>query len=229
MPKGDRLGVEYIQRESLILPPLLWSAFLRHVALAQEGGVTLSDLATVSGRTKSAISKALNGHSEMGLFAALSIFEELGFDPSPYFRSLGRPVVDTVLDILAENRSLDAIPELIEFCDFYEVPTEKEERLTLIRMGKRSFSTEVLGEHAPKKLQSSLNGLSAHRRTKLLATYQVAAAGHNILTIEDEEFYVFGNPERQHRRYKRLLFGICDDRNTKYVGVFCSPIPKRRG
>lgn len=209
------------------MPPLLWKSFLRHVALAQENGLTLSDLAVASGRTKSAISKALNGHSEMGLFAALSLFEKLNFDPSPYFRSMGRPVIDTVLDILADDATLDSIPELVDYCDFYAAPKPKDAFLTLSRMGPKSFSTEVLGTHSPKNLQASLDGLNQSRRAKLVATYQVAAAGHNILTIEDEKFMVFGSPDIQHRRYKRLLFGIKDISGKQYVGVFCSPVNKQ--
>ncbi len=135
----------------------------------------------------------------------------------------------TIDDMMARwykyGRQMSGYDQIKEWFDVYRAPSDRSNRIEVLRMGSNSLASRTLGGSNLKSLQYALDEVRDNDLQKrLLASYQNAAEGHPVLSEESLNVLAPGHAEQIRMDYLRLLLPVEVDSGEQAIISYSKPL-----
>ncbi|MFV1591274.1 hypothetical protein VWZ88_01740 [Phaeobacter sp. JH20_36] len=188
-------------------------------------GKSLNEASEESGNSRSFLSGLFKKGGDVGVCRFLRICHSLQIeiDEQALGIALGRrPTIDEVTDIVADGATTETIAPILDYLVIYAEPPHGAETLKLLHIGPQSLAARVIESSSLASLQKAVDSFPYQERQKLIMSYQLAAKGTCLISMEKLSSHIHGQPGAETIRYKRLLFPIQSFNGVCAVGVHAS-------
>lgn len=134
-------------------------------------------------------------------------------------------VDDMMLRWYKYGRQLSGYEKIIEWFDIYKAPSERSNRIEVLRMGSQSLAARTLGVADKKTLQYALDEVrDSDLQKRLLQAYRTAAEGQPMLSEEALNVLAPGHAEQIRLDYIRLLLPVESDADGHVIISYSKPL-----
>lgn len=130
-----------------------------------------------------------------------------------------------IINALSQSRCVDQLGGLIEHVDLYHAVKSNDPSLKVYRVGRNSLSSQVLQQAGLSKMRKAVRSITPDLDARLRTSYEAAAAGLPVLSIETLDEKVPVPPHHIRIRYLRLLMSVSGPDQMPLVLTYCYPLP----